>query len=262
MPTKIGVLIVILLVVAGGFFYMQNPSPEIPDSSVGEVNLGTGEAEFIDSEGNVATTTVIVSSGGLPKPVPPLSRPFVVPSIYTGNAKKLMEEKNVAAVARLKADPSDSAAWINLGVIRKVAEDYEGAREAWEYSVRLNPKASVPHSNLADLYMSYLKNYPKAEAEWKAVIALDSQNTLAYRGLFELYSLYDTAKAAQAPGVLLSGLKATPKNIDLLIPLAQYYKQKGNTAEARTYFTEAQTEAKARGNTELVKMLQEELNNL
>lgn len=253
----VGIAIIILVLLGGGAYYMQSKTDTTTPSEL--------EGTVTDSTGATSTVTIIPSDPSkLPQPIPSLTRSFSAPSPeFNAQAKKIIEDKYAVYVKELKANPSNINDWIQIGILYRMVHDNKSAEESWIYATRLSSKAAVPHKNLADLYTYDLKDNVKAEAQWKIAIELDPSDTTAYRGLFDLYRLVYTAKAEQAPGVLLGGLKTNPKDVDLMLPLAAYYKDKNDTVNARTYFQKALVEIKARGNNAaLAAQIQEEIDAL
>ncbi len=124
---------------------------------------------------------------------------------------------NLAQVqAKITANPLDLDAWESLGAIYKVGGDYPHAITAWTYITEVSPSSPEPYFDLGDLYMNFLKDYPKAEANYKKVIALRPHTIAAYQNLYTLYrSLYKTNTSA-ASDILVEGLKNNPGNQQLL----------------------------------------------
>mgnify|MGYP001612609828 FL=1 len=270
MSTKaISIVGIVLVLLGGAVYFSRSPGTSVTTPSEGTasstpINLGALDAVVEDSAG--ATSTIQVLPGDrslLPKPIPSLTRAFIPPSPeFNAQAKKILEDKYAVYVKELTVNPSNINTWLQIGILQRMVHDTAGALESWLYASRLNSKAAVPHKNLADLYMYDIHDNVKSESEWKIAIALDTKDTTAYRGLFDLYRLAYTEKASLAPGVLLSGLKVTPDNIDLMLPLAGYYKEMKDTTNARIYFEKALAEARVRGNTQLAAQIQAELDTL
>jgi tetratricopeptide (TPR) repeat protein len=124
-------------------------------------------------------------------------------------------------VAQLKQDPSQLKLWLTLGSYRKMAGDYEGARDAWEYVAAAAPSSFVAFNNLGDLYMNFLKNYPKAELNYRKVIAVRPDYIDTYRNLYTLYHYLYKTNTTAAADILKEGLKNNPNNPDLLAIQAQ-----------------------------------------
>ena len=107
---------------------------------------------------------------------------------------------------------------MQLRTNRKIGGDYEGARQAWEYVTKAGQEEirGIAHGNLGDLYMNFLKDYPKAEANYLEAIKINPAFIDYYRTLATLYThLYKTGTSAAAD-IIKQGLKANPGNPDLL----------------------------------------------
>lgn len=193
---------------------------------------------------------------------PNLDRPIAFGPEVTTEVKKMITENIADLVTKLKSDGTKVDDWISLGVQMKVAGDYEGAREAWEYAALLSPAYYVTFSNLGDLYTHYIKNYPKAEQNLKKAISLKTDYIAGYRSLYELYRYSYKEKADLAPQILKNGLAKNPKSTDLMVLLAQYYKETGDKTQALKYYNQALIKAEAQKNTALIDLLKQELQSL
>src|SRR3989344_2873944 len=80
--------------------------------------------------------------------------------------------------------------WNDMGVRKLALQDYGGAEQAWQKAMSINPKNPLAIANLANLYKSFLKDYPQAEKYYLQAIGL---NVTAepyfpdYEGLADLY---------------------------------------------------------------------------
>lgn len=144
-------------------------------------------------------------------PVPDLNRPLNFPPSFSLEAQKIAREKIEKLISDLSHNPNSFENWLVLGVYRKMINDYEGAKEYWEYATAINPNSSTPFNNLGDLYAYYLKDYQKAESYFLKAIKIDPQRIYIYRSLYELYRylLKDENKAKQ---ILQQGILANPTN--------------------------------------------------
>ncbi len=96
--------------------------------------------------------------------VPDLDRPIIFPGSYSAEkAKEVTGQIDVLANV-LKADNTLFNEWMDIALLRKSIEDYEGAREAWEYAGAIRPENSLSFANLGMLYGYYLREPLKAEA--------------------------------------------------------------------------------------------------
>ncbi len=127
--------------------------------------------------------------------------------------------------------------WLTVGIIKKFFNDYEGARDAWEYASILYPSNGMVFSNLGNLYGFYLHDNQKAEFNLKKAIANDPYQPSYYIGLADFYKVVDASKKGQVPEVILSGLDKI-KDINLYLYLASYYMGIGDKANALKYYQE------------------------
>lgn len=166
-----------------------------------------------------------------------------------------------ATIARLKVSPDSYNDWMLLGGQRQMAGDYEGAKEAWVYMTQRAPNEATPYGNLGNLYAVYLKDYARAETNYKAAISRSSNVMSYYVNLHEVYRyhLKDTTKAVE---ILKQGIQNIPKEISLHVTLARYYKDLGRTSEAKTEYDAAITAAQAGGQASVATQLQEERDSL
>lgn len=203
------VVIIIAVLVLGYYFYSdykKMPEGAIPDNQ--------------SQEGNNATTSLEVISGGDADkeatgiPMPSLNRPVVYPADMSPEIKKDNESKISVIISALRADPSSFNNWIDLGLYRKLLEDYEGARQAWEYASVLRPQSPASFSNLGILYGYYLKDAPKAEKSFLKAIENDPKDINLY---FQTYDFYkDVMKdLTKARAIIETGLKNNPTDKDL-----------------------------------------------
>ena len=128
--------------------------------------------------------TPIISPDGTLSPVgsapPPLYRgrdpEEVLPA--AGEVKLFSEEQKQEIYRAIgnhgkgvNENPDYFNGWIQVGLLKKVIGDFEGASDAWEYAGLIRPQNSVSFSNLGELYWRYLRDYPKSEANFKISLA-------------------------------------------------------------------------------------------
>ena len=70
---------------------------------------------------------------------------------------------------------------------------------------------STAYWNLADLYQNFLKDYPKAEMDYKKVIAIDPSNTGAYTALAQMYTTVYKQGNGSAEAILKQGIRPIRK---------------------------------------------------
>lgn len=195
---------------------------------------------------------------------PSLDRNVSYQASLPADAKTLLVAKIASTTAALKKNPADYGSWLNLALDYKMAGDYTAARDVWEYLSEAAPTQSVSYLDLGNLYALYLKDYPKAEQNYKLAIKINPRDETAYLGLHDMYQYSYKTDTSAAVDILTQGMDTlgSPKNIDLVIALAQYYKEHGDTAKAKEYFQQARGEALDLKNTQLVTNLSNELNSL
>lgn len=211
-----------------------------------------------DNPSGVSIERVPVSE--LPKPIPVLTGALVIDAKLPADAQKIIREQLTKLIAELQKDPSNEGNWVRLGVYRKIAADYQGAKIAWEYAKKLSPNDTVVYNNLADLYQFYLKDTAAAELNWKKTISLDPKFIPGYRSLYELYMA--TSRASMAKAILEQGIKANPRSIDLYVLLGSYYRTQGQNTLARSQFEKALAEAKRVQDKGLITAIQAEIDRL
>lgn len=195
-------------VIAMGFYLVitKNAAP-----SSGQNNSASTTAGGVSGTGSYTVENVGVTPPSLERPI------IVTSSSLSESDKKIVRTMLERQIALLRAEPNRVDLWLQLGVNRKVAGDYEGAIEAWEYVAQTAPKdiSATAHGNLGDLYMYFLKDYAKADTRFTQAITLNPNVVEYYRALFYLYKdiFKDTVKAR---AILKRGLEANPNNADLL----------------------------------------------
>lgn len=142
------------------------------------------------------------------------------------------------------------------------AGDYAGARAEWEYVSRTWPANMYSFISLAQLYEKQLKDYGKAELNYLAAIknAPSQYSSGLYRDLFFLYANLYKQDSGNAESTLKAGIAANPRAVDLSVLLAQYYRDRGRTAEAKAQYDLAIAAARSVGDTSLVATLEAEKN--
>ncbi len=200
----------VAIVAAGGYYlFNRSTTPSMPENSETATTTRTGTPGV----GEGASQSQTLNFGGA---APSLDRQLTFSTDLSAEAKAALATQKTKWTADLKKDPQDAQAWLSLGTVYKIAGDYRGAEEAWNWVVALNTSISyLAYNNLGDLYMNFLKDNAKAEASYKIVIALKPDLIDSYRNLYTLYryTLKDDAKAA---AILEQGLKSNPNNSDLL----------------------------------------------
>ena len=225
-----------------------------PTSGVAEINTGNGET----------STVHIIDKNVLAKiPKPSLDRPIAINDQSMDAATKTQVTNAIKqTIAGIKAEPTALDKWTQLGVLFKIIGDYQGAREMWEYVSRANPYDVASFSNLADLYMSYLKDYPKAESNFLQVIKNDPAYVTGYLNLANLYHYYYQKDTNKAEDTLRAGIAKNKGAIDLYTTLARYYKEKGDKINALIYYNQALPLIEQTKNEMVAESIKAEIANL
>jgi tetratricopeptide (TPR) repeat protein len=178
------ILIVIGLGLMGAYFFFQFGSdPEIPD-------------------------------------IPDLDRPVEIrEGIVSPDVAEETKERIAELSSQLEEDPDFFSGWIELGSLRKLIEDYEGAKEAWEYVTVIRPKSTIAFLNLGNLYAYHLEDSKKAEEYF--LVAIDNnveRILLPYISLHEIYRDID-GDSKKAKDILIRATEDLPETKEQLQPV-------------------------------------------
>ena len=222
---KKGLILLIVLVLVSGVFWLwffrqskieqtaQTPAGVYENSDVSPAALNAQDSPTSVELGKLSSYTG--------DPIDNIGNdPFIqqVPADYLEKYKQ--ELANFKKT--LTENPGDAEAWARVGVLKKFFNNYEGARDAWEYAKIVNPEFSTPYYNLGGLYAGYLKDNLKAEENYLKAIEIDSALPYLYLGLAEFYSVFYKEKSDQVEQVLQRGLKILPGDESLLRALESY----------------------------------------
>lgn len=211
---KIITYLIIAVVLAGaGYFIWRDVSAQKGRGTVSEVKAENGKD--VATATTTATTTTAKPAAKVTETalnVPDFSKITIDPSI-TGIVKEKLIADIQKVIVILKGNSMDSTAWIQLGILRKNAKDYDGAIAAWEFANTLSPQNSVPLLNIANLYGYYLHDNAKAEEYLKKAIAAEPKDGYAYFKSFEFYT--DIKEPAKARAVLEQGVAANSTDTQL-----------------------------------------------
>lgn len=176
-------------------------------------------------------------------------------------ARDIVLKKVAASVAILKKDPTNAAEWLSLALWYHTANDYQGAKEIWEFLTKVAPNQATAFVNLGKMYHFDVKDLQKSESYFKQAIAIDPKNPEPYTELFQLYalSMKDTAKAVN---IIRDAEKRFPEEVSFPFTLGAYYRDLGRNKEARTEFEHALSIARSLGKMDLVSSIGEELAKL
>lgn len=175
-------IIVILVVVAGGFFYFVKnrkvENVELTDTEVKITEIAPG-VNLETSEKTIDKNSTVVA--------PDLDKKIVFPPTYNENAQKLMLAKINPTISFLKDNPTSYDSWIDLGIYRKMLNDYVGAEEIWVYLTKVAPSKPDAYLNLGDLYAYYLRDNAKAEKYFLIVQDVSPKWIAGYERTVDFY---------------------------------------------------------------------------
>lgn len=264
-------VVTILIILAGIALYLVPKKATAPTETATSTTPNTSSTtstNSIDVNGVKLDYTTKGTPGVVPvdtsklPPAPSLAHVTIFSASITSDIKPLYEKKIADNIQILKQNKYSLQDWINLGILYKEVGDYQAAKDAWVYASLLSPGNVISFNNLGDLYHYYLKDYPKAESSFLQAVKNDPKYVLSYVNLFDLYRLSYQTNTSKAADILKQGIAAVPENIDLVNALAGYYKDKGDTANAKLYYQKALSLAQAAKNKTMVAEIQSILSTL
>jgi len=210
----IGVIIGALLLAFAGYRALYNRIyPLGPEASIsGGVPAGVGSesvgapyasssAPSVHAEGasNYKIEILPLFQSGKSLVAPSLDRPIVFPASFPLEARKPMSDKINGTVAALRKNPQAFDEWLALAIFRKTIDDFEGARQIWEFLAAGNPINPTPFTNLANLYAFELKDPERAEKNFIIALGKSPNDVMLYRQAYEFYRYVrkDDAKAKE-----------------------------------------------------------------
>ncbi len=253
-------IFVLVLIVAAvvGFSNKKAPVSLPPSENVSTSTPISGSDSTIGVSGTGDYTVEEVPLAHYPS----LERPVVVPIVFQGEARKIMEKNIASTIALLKKNQEDTTAWSRLATYRKIIDDYVGAAEISEFLVERGSNDPTLFGNLGELYHLYLKEYAKSETNYKKAISLSPKNLGLYRGLHELYRYSYKKETTLAADILKEGIVKNPEAIELMVLLGNYYRDKDDATDARVYYEKAVVEARKQGNVALAAQIESDLQKL
>ncbi len=258
-----GVLALAIALIVGGYLYQVSR----PATSVNaELATSTNNAAFAliagEQSDSAGTTNIIPISDSAAASVkaPDFKRPLTFTGKFTDVEKAAIQANYNTIQAELTADPKSFNAWVFMGNINLIVGNYMLAKEYWDYASKVWPTNVATYNNLGDLYMSYLKDYPKAEAAFLKAIDNKGNDSNPYKNLFTLYSetSYKPTNTA-AEDILKRGIAAVPRSVDMQYQLAVYYEKLGRTAEAKAMYQAAIDNATSQGQIQLATQIKADL---
>jgi len=115
--------------------------------------------------------------------------------------------------------------------------DYQKARDTYIKVGEISPKNYTSFWDLGNTYIR-LQDYANAEQAYLKAIENGPDQARFYRALGELYWYNMQDKKAQIPDLYKKGLETLPGDYDLLVGLAEYYRDTGDKTNATKYYNQ------------------------
>ena len=206
------------VIAAGGYWYLHIYS------ATGIFSLGATTTPVsvggVSVTGTGSSTVEVINTN---TPPPSLDRPITISASLQSDAAQILRTQITTLVTQLRTNPTRVDLWLQLGIDRKIGGDYAGAVEAWNYVAVAAPLATayVAYGDLGDLYMNFIKDYPKAEENYKTAISINPRVIGYYQDLYTLYHYLYKTNTTAAADIIREGLVNNPGNQDLLNLQAQ-----------------------------------------
>lgn len=194
--------------------------------------------------------------------LPPTDYAVVFSESTREEVRAALRVKIDALQARVEEVPYDGNAWMELALRYHSAEDYDAAKQVWEFIVAVTPQNVTALGNLGRLHHFDLRNYETAEQYFKLAIDANPARPEAYYELFDLYRYSYKKDTSAAVDIMKQAAQQFPDDHGIPAGLGVYYREKKQYAPARTYFEQALTLARNQGNLSAVQSLTNELANL
>lgn len=214
--------------------------------------------EADDTPGYTVTPIPVDETTALPN----LDREIQFSDSVPGDVQVLITDKVNTLKAILRDTPTDAGAWFDLAVYYHNANDYEGAREIWEFLVMVVPGDTTAYENLAKLYHFSLQDFAQSESYFKQSLAIDSESLSAYLGLFDLYRYSYKTETSAAADIMNQAIVQFPEKLDLVLALGVYYRDRGNNAQARTVLEGGLNKARDAGDVALIAAFGQEIERI
>ena len=207
--------LIVLIIGAFFFFDFRHRAPAPSSETASTTDLGNGVQVQTTGGATITEIPVTPSSGAAPVE-PSLDRPITFTgSMLPSDAQTIVKTQMQTIIANLKKDPTRLDLWLQLGIDRKQAGDYEGARQAWAYVQAVAPKDEISAADLADLFANFIKDYPQAETYYEKAIADNSAVIDNYLNLYTLYHYSYKVGTGADVAIAKQGLAANPGNAEL-----------------------------------------------
>mgnify|MGYP001582557382 CR=1 FL=1 len=255
---KIGLLVGAIVVIIGGLYAV---------SLFTKTDDGSGIVTLPDGTSTTTTkgpgyTIELVGETSLLDLAPDLDRGIRFGSSVPEDFKALLMKRMENTVTALKKDPSQPGEWLDLAIWYHTASDFEGAREVWEFLIKVAPQDTTAYDNLGRMYHYDLKEFAKSEPYFLESKKIRPDALPPYIELFQLYSLSYKKGTSAAVDIMKEAQAKYPTDAGLYFTLAVYYRDRGDLTNARAELLKALDLARQADNIELIKQLNEEIAKL
>ncbi len=215
----VGGLVILVLIV--GYMMYDKKEISIPTETTEEKIATTTKGDVIsNASGDYKIEQISFDEPAkktAPKPIPNLDRPVTSPDSTPVSPEALTRatEEILKLQKMLKSDPTNLAAWIDLGMFQRMAGDLAGTVISWQYATKLSPNHFIAYANLGNLYAYALKDNTQAEYYYKKAISLAPNQAYLYIQLAEVYR--DIIKdLGRARAIVNDGLSKVPNDPNLI----------------------------------------------
>jgi len=269
---NIYILIGIMVIIGAFVAYDFNREDTLLDNDKKEITDGNVGIILSDDDRNADIKQIpITDTNDIKKEqeidYPELTSSIVFPDSLSEDARVIIANNIATLINKLEKEENSFGGWFDLAAQYKIIEDYESTRDIWEFLGESFTGNNTVFSNLGNLYHYDLKDFPKSEESFRKAIENDKSNIQSYIGLHELYKYSYKQETSLVIDILIEGIEDNPINIDLMITLANYYKERGNMSKgdqtnAQKYYEQAREKAQKLGNTQLIEAITQEISNL
>jgi len=159
-------------------------------------------------------------------------------------SQKLTEARDLALAVKA-VDPTNGRVHVPIGLYAQHVNDFEAAKNAWEASLRLNPKSPASYINLAVFHL-------EMGEPARAIPLLERSLELDPKGSAHLFAALGAANFAlgendAAITWLLKALDLNFENLDIFSNLAMAYANKGDDTKSATFAAEYRRRAEVAG---------------
>ncbi|OHA65038.1 MAG: hypothetical protein A2672_00880 [Candidatus Wildermuthbacteria bacterium RIFCSPHIGHO2_01_FULL_49_22b] len=195
-------IIVVLLVIIGGFWFWQSQPAGVvaPSGVVSSSTPFTATTSASDPKIELGTSSAPRVTKGV---VPNLGHQVVYKTGLTVEQKKAIVSSIEQARGVLASDKFNFDAWIDLANVTSGAGDDNYAIEILKFVSLNTPKWALPESNLGMIYGYHIHDNTTAESHFR--IALEREPNVAYYWIQTAQFFIDIDNEAEARRVLQTG---------------------------------------------------------